>query len=111
MFTLVVFAKFAAGPDTPTCRDCVDGNCDDNLLPELMQQGLLTTAYYSFFSRKAKPTGNFKCTFISCSTITPQPTYLCEQYLSDHYLCLASTQKRIRWYSSSHQTYQKCVAL
>ncbi|CAK6953310.1 Hypothetical predicted protein [Scomber scombrus] len=48
-----------AGPDTPTCRDCVDGNCDDNLLPELQQQGLLTTGYFSFFSRTAKPAG--KC--------------------------------------------------
>ncbi|CAK6969157.1 von Willebrand factor A domain-containing protein 7-like [Scomber scombrus] len=47
-----------AGPNTPTCRSCVGGNCDDNLLPELQQKGLLTTGYFSFFS-SAKPAG--KC--------------------------------------------------
>ncbi|XP_029003260.1 von Willebrand factor A domain-containing protein 7-like isoform X2 [Betta splendens] len=46
------------GPNTPTCRNCAGGSCDDNLLPELLQQGLLTTGYFNpFFS--SKPAG--KC--------------------------------------------------
>ena len=78
MFIFVSFAKFAAGPDTPTCRNCINGNCDDNLLPELQQQGLLTTGYFSFFSR-SKPAGNLKelCTFVLFSMISPQLTYIC----------------------------------
>ncbi|XP_073335897.1 von Willebrand factor A domain-containing protein 7 [Pagrus major] len=47
-----------AGPTTPTCRNCTGGNCDNNLLPELLQQGLLTSGYFNIFS-SAKPAG--KC--------------------------------------------------
>ncbi|XP_026216728.1 von Willebrand factor A domain-containing protein 7 [Anabas testudineus] len=47
-----------AGPTTPTCRNCIDENCNDNLLPEVLQQGLLTSGYFSFSSSK-KPAG--KC--------------------------------------------------
>ncbi|XP_067437736.1 von Willebrand factor A domain-containing protein 7-like isoform X1 [Thunnus thynnus] len=47
-----------AGPSTPTCRSCIGGNCTNNLLPDLLQQGLLTTGYFSLFSR-SKPAG--KC--------------------------------------------------
>ncbi|XP_056225781.1 von Willebrand factor A domain-containing protein 7 [Seriola aureovittata] len=47
-----------AGPSTPTCRNCTGGNCADNLLPDLLQQGLLTSGYFNIFS-SAKPAG--KC--------------------------------------------------
>ncbi|XP_041790345.1 von Willebrand factor A domain-containing protein 7 isoform X2 [Chelmon rostratus] len=47
-----------AGPNTPTCRSCTGGNCADNLLPELLQQGLLTSGYFNIFS-SSKPAG--KC--------------------------------------------------
>ncbi|XP_059193156.1 von Willebrand factor A domain-containing protein 7 [Centropristis striata] len=43
---------------TPTCRNCTGGNCDNNLLPDLLQQGLLTSGYFNIFS-SAKPAG--KC--------------------------------------------------
>ncbi|XP_078146731.1 von Willebrand factor A domain-containing protein 7 [Centroberyx gerrardi] len=47
-----------AGPSTPTCRNCTGGNCTNNLLPELLQQGLLTSGYFNVLS-SAKPAG--KC--------------------------------------------------
>ncbi|XP_071361129.1 von Willebrand factor A domain-containing protein 7 [Trachinotus anak] len=47
-----------AGPSTPTCRNCTGGNCENNLLPDLLQQGLLTSGYFNIFS-SAKPAG--KC--------------------------------------------------
>ncbi|KAF7650011.1 hypothetical protein LDENG_00132850 [Lucifuga dentata] len=47
-----------AGPTTPTCRNCTGGKCTDNLLPELLQQNLLTSGYFNIFS-SAKPAG--KC--------------------------------------------------
>ncbi|XP_018520418.1 von Willebrand factor A domain-containing protein 7 [Lates calcarifer] len=47
-----------AGPSMPTCRNCTGGNCADNLLPDLLQQGLLTSGYFNIFS-SAKPAG--KC--------------------------------------------------
>ncbi|TDH15997.1 hypothetical protein EPR50_G00015240 [Perca flavescens] len=47
-----------AGLSTPTCRNCTGGNCDNNLLPDLLQQGLLTSGYFNVFS-SAKPAG--KC--------------------------------------------------
>ncbi|XP_024914257.1 LOW QUALITY PROTEIN: von Willebrand factor A domain-containing protein 7-like [Cynoglossus semilaevis] len=43
-----------AGPTVPTCRNCTGQNCSDNLL----QQGLLTSGYFSILS-SAKPPG--KC--------------------------------------------------
>ncbi|XP_034400448.1 von Willebrand factor A domain-containing protein 7 [Cyclopterus lumpus] len=47
-----------AGPTTPTCRNCTGGNCENNLLPDLLQQGLLTSGYFNVFSSE-KPAG--KC--------------------------------------------------
>ncbi|KAG8014446.1 von Willebrand factor A domain-containing protein 7 [Nibea albiflora] len=47
-----------AGPSIPTCRNCTGGNCENNLLPDLLQQGLLTSGYFNIFS-SAKPAG--KC--------------------------------------------------
>ncbi|XP_034544761.1 von Willebrand factor A domain-containing protein 7 isoform X2 [Notolabrus celidotus] len=47
-----------AGPTVPTCRSCKGGNCTDNLLPDLLQQGLITSGYFSIFS-SSKPAG--KC--------------------------------------------------
>ncbi|GLD60771.1 von Willebrand factor A domain-containing protein 7-like protein [Lates japonicus] len=47
-----------AGPSIPTCRNCTGGNCANNLLPDLLQQGLLTSGYFNIFS-SAKPAG--KC--------------------------------------------------
>ncbi|XP_038569813.1 von Willebrand factor A domain-containing protein 7 [Micropterus salmoides] len=47
-----------AGPSTPTCRNCAGKNCANNLLPDLLQQGLLTSGYFNIFS-SAKPAG--KC--------------------------------------------------
>ncbi|XP_033478945.1 von Willebrand factor A domain-containing protein 7 [Epinephelus lanceolatus] len=43
---------------TPTCKNCTGGNCENNLLPDLLQQGLLTSGYFNVFS-SAKPAG--KC--------------------------------------------------
>ncbi|XP_044046814.1 von Willebrand factor A domain-containing protein 7-like [Siniperca chuatsi] len=47
-----------AGPGTPTCRNCNGGDCSNNLLPDLLQKGLLTSGYFNVFS-SAKPAG--KC--------------------------------------------------
>ncbi|XP_029288639.1 von Willebrand factor A domain-containing protein 7 [Cottoperca gobio] len=47
-----------AGLNTPTCRNCTGGNCENNLLPDLLQQGLLTSGYFNVFSSE-KPAG--KC--------------------------------------------------
>ncbi|XP_029027532.1 von Willebrand factor A domain-containing protein 7-like [Betta splendens] len=44
-----------AGPTTPTCRNCAGENCDNNLLPEVLKQGLLTSGYFDpiFLSKPA----------------------------------------------------------
>ncbi|XP_059903279.1 von Willebrand factor A domain-containing protein 7 [Gadus macrocephalus] len=47
-----------AGSSVPTCRNCIDGDCTDNILPDVLQQGLLTSGYFNLFS-SAKPAG--KC--------------------------------------------------
>ncbi|XP_008274829.1 von Willebrand factor A domain-containing protein 7-like [Stegastes partitus] len=47
-----------AGPDTPTCKSCTGEMCDDNILPEVLSQGLLTSGYFDFVS-PVKPAG--KC--------------------------------------------------
>lgn len=47
-----------AGPRTPTCRNCTGKNCANNLEPDLLQQGLLTSGYFNIFS-SSKPAG--KC--------------------------------------------------
>ncbi|XP_056313202.1 von Willebrand factor A domain-containing protein 7 [Danio aesculapii] len=47
-----------AGPNTKTCKSCVGDDCTDNVLPEIIQQKLLTSGYFSLISSK-KPAG--KC--------------------------------------------------
>ncbi|XP_077380532.1 von Willebrand factor A domain-containing protein 7-like [Festucalex cinctus] len=47
-----------AGPNISTCRNCTGENCDDNILPDVLQQGLLTSGYFSLLSSE-KPEG--KC--------------------------------------------------
>ncbi|XP_051994131.1 von Willebrand factor A domain-containing protein 7-like isoform X2 [Xyrauchen texanus] len=47
-----------AGPKTPTCKSCNGDDCSDNILPEILQQKILTTGYFNLFSF-SKPTG--KC--------------------------------------------------
>nr|XP_046264804.1 von Willebrand factor A domain-containing protein 7-like [Scatophagus argus]XP_046264811.1 von Willebrand factor A domain-containing protein 7-like [Scatophagus argus]XP_046264819.1 von Willebrand factor A domain-containing protein 7-like [Scatophagus argus] len=47
-----------AGPETPTCRSCTGTTCTDNILPEVLSQGLLTSGYFNIRS-SAKPAG--KC--------------------------------------------------
>ncbi|KAA8595044.1 hypothetical protein FQN60_012179, partial [Etheostoma spectabile] len=39
-------SDITAGLSTPTCRNCTGGNCDNNLVPDLLQQGLLTSGYH-----------------------------------------------------------------
>nr|XP_055060965.1 von Willebrand factor A domain-containing protein 7-like [Misgurnus anguillicaudatus] len=36
-----------AGSTTATCKSCVDDNCTDNILPEILQQKTLTSGYFS----------------------------------------------------------------
>ncbi|XP_039890206.1 von Willebrand factor A domain-containing protein 7-like [Simochromis diagramma] len=50
--------KNLAGQNTPTCRSCVGENCTNNILPDVLNQGLLTSGYFSIIS-SSKPTG--KC--------------------------------------------------
>nr|XP_061792173.1 von Willebrand factor A domain-containing protein 7-like [Nerophis lumbriciformis] len=47
-----------AGPNISTCRNCTGENCDDNILPDVLQQGLLTSGYFNLISSE-KPDG--KC--------------------------------------------------
>ncbi|XP_077427146.1 von Willebrand factor A domain-containing protein 7-like [Vanacampus margaritifer] len=47
-----------AGPNISTCRNCTGENCDDNILPDVLQQGLLTSGYFNPLSSE-KPDG--KC--------------------------------------------------
>ncbi|KAK7929289.1 hypothetical protein WMY93_005684 [Mugilogobius chulae] len=47
-----------AGPNVATCRNCTNGDCTNNILPDLLQQGLLTSGYFNIFSSE-KPAG--KC--------------------------------------------------
>ncbi|KAG7485170.1 hypothetical protein JOB18_004258 [Solea senegalensis] len=47
-----------AGLSVPTCRNCKGQNCADNILPDVLQQGLLTSGYFNVFSSE-KPQG--KC--------------------------------------------------
>ncbi|KAI1887898.1 hypothetical protein AGOR_G00195230 [Albula goreensis] len=44
--------------NTPTCRSCSEGNCRDNILPEILKEGKLTSGYFSLLSSQ-KPKG--KC--------------------------------------------------
>ncbi|XP_034043930.1 von Willebrand factor A domain-containing protein 7-like [Thalassophryne amazonica] len=47
-----------AGINTPTCRNCTEGNCDDNILPEIITNNILTSGYFNLLSEE-KPSG--KC--------------------------------------------------
>ncbi|XP_072563585.1 von Willebrand factor A domain-containing protein 7-like [Paramormyrops kingsleyae] len=47
-----------ADKNTPTCTDCIGGNCENNILPEILRAKKLTSGYFDVFSSK-KPTG--KC--------------------------------------------------
>ncbi|XP_077574936.1 von Willebrand factor A domain-containing protein 7-like [Stigmatopora nigra] len=47
-----------AGPNTPTCRNCEGDNCDNNILPNVLENRLLTSGYFNLFSA-GKPEG--KC--------------------------------------------------
>uniref|UniRef100_A0AAZ1WUY8 von Willebrand factor A domain containing 10, tandem duplicate 1 n=1 Tax=Oreochromis aureus TaxID=47969 RepID=A0AAZ1WUY8_OREAU len=50
--------KNLAGQNTPTCRSCVGENCTNNILPDVLNQRLLTSGYFGIFF-SSKPTG--KC--------------------------------------------------
>ncbi|KAJ8331969.1 hypothetical protein SKAU_G00430500 [Synaphobranchus kaupii] len=47
-----------ADKNRPTCRSCSGGSCKDNILPEIINEGILTSGYFSLFS-SSKPAG--KC--------------------------------------------------
>ncbi|KAJ8258047.1 hypothetical protein GJAV_G00192600 [Gymnothorax javanicus] len=44
-----------ADKSTPTCRKCIGDDCRDNILPEILDRGILTSGYFGIF----KPAG--KC--------------------------------------------------
>uniref|UniRef100_A0A665V215 von Willebrand factor A domain containing 10, tandem duplicate 1 n=2 Tax=Echeneis naucrates TaxID=173247 RepID=A0A665V215_ECHNA len=41
--------------NTPTCRNCTGESCENNLRPDLLQQGLLTSGYFNLFSSEKPP--------------------------------------------------------
>ncbi|XP_061736376.1 von Willebrand factor A domain-containing protein 7-like isoform X2 [Nerophis ophidion] len=42
-----------AGPTVPTCRNCIGDDCTDNILPAVLDGGLLTSGYFNrFFPNK-----------------------------------------------------------
>ncbi|XP_061091167.1 von Willebrand factor A domain-containing protein 7-like isoform X1 [Conger conger] len=47
-----------ADKDTRTCRSCIGGDCRDNILPEIISEGKITSGYFNIFS-SSKPAG--KC--------------------------------------------------
>ncbi|XP_029949225.1 von Willebrand factor A domain-containing protein 7-like [Salarias fasciatus] len=47
-----------AGVNVPTCRSCTGDNCQNNILPEVITQQLITSGYFEIFSND-KPAG--KC--------------------------------------------------
>ncbi|XP_072772562.1 von Willebrand factor A domain-containing protein 7-like [Nerophis lumbriciformis] len=47
-----------AGPTVPTCTNCISGDCTDNILPAVLNDGLLTSGYFDRLSSN-KPEG--KC--------------------------------------------------
>ncbi|XP_061736385.1 von Willebrand factor A domain-containing protein 7-like isoform X1 [Nerophis ophidion] len=47
-----------AGPTVPTCTDCINENCTDNILPAVLDDGLLISGYFDTLSSN-KPEG--KC--------------------------------------------------
>ena len=62
---ILLGAAFTAGRNTPTCRNCEGDRCEDNVRPELQQQGLITSGYFSLIS-SAKPAGNSKTAVRCC---------------------------------------------
>lgn len=56
MFFISMLFNFATGRNTPTCRSCAGENCINNILPDVLNRGLLTSGYFSIFF-SAKPTG------------------------------------------------------
>ncbi|XP_061686107.1 von Willebrand factor A domain-containing protein 7-like [Syngnathoides biaculeatus] len=52
-----------AGPNVPTCRNCAGRNCNNNLLPNVLEKRLLTSGYFNILSSK-KPKG--KCSHGGC---------------------------------------------
>uniref|UniRef100_A0A8C9RCE8 von Willebrand factor A domain-containing protein 7-like n=1 Tax=Scleropages formosus TaxID=113540 RepID=A0A8C9RCE8_SCLFO len=57
---------------TPTCRDCVGGNCTDNILPEILSAKKITSGYFSlFFSSKPEGKCSHGGSFDRTSSKTP----------------------------------------
>ncbi|KAK7929114.1 hypothetical protein WMY93_005509 [Mugilogobius chulae] len=52
---------------TPTCRDCAEGTCTNQILSSILTQGKLTSGYMGIFS-DAKPSG--KCSHGGASDLT-----------------------------------------
>ncbi|XP_061625323.1 von Willebrand factor A domain-containing protein 7-like [Phyllopteryx taeniolatus] len=52
-----------AGPNVPTCRNCAGKNCNNNLLPDVLEKRLLTSGYFNIISSE-KPEG--KCSHGGC---------------------------------------------
>ncbi|XP_028831595.1 von Willebrand factor A domain-containing protein 7-like [Denticeps clupeoides] len=50
--------KNLAAPTRATCRNCVGGDCRDNILPDIIEEKILTSGYFSLYS-SVKPAG--KC--------------------------------------------------
>ncbi|XP_032401524.1 uncharacterized threonine-rich GPI-anchored glycoprotein PJ4664.02-like [Xiphophorus hellerii] len=62
-----------AGPDVPTCKSCAGLSCKDNILPAVLEQGLLTSGYYSTES-PAKPAGKCSHGGVYDQTSRTEPT-------------------------------------
>ncbi|XP_077379831.1 von Willebrand factor A domain-containing protein 7-like [Festucalex cinctus] len=62
-----------AGPNTPTCRNCDEDNCDDNILPNVLVDKLLTSGYFSTFSSE-KPQGKCSHGGLADQTSRTEPT-------------------------------------
>lgn len=63
MFFISVLLNFATGRNIPTCRSCVGKNSINNILPHVLNRGLLTSGYFSiFFSTKL--TGKLEKSFV-----------------------------------------------
>lgn len=74
---------FTADINTPTCRSCEGDNCEDNILPELLNQGLLTSGYFGLFSSK-KPPGNLKTS--AASFEQSRTVWQCAKHKCPHWL-------------------------
>ncbi|XP_077460412.1 von Willebrand factor A domain-containing protein 7-like isoform X1 [Stigmatopora argus] len=54
IFLEVDLLNLSVGPTVPTCRNCKGDNCDDNILPEVLEKKLLTSGYFGIFKTKGK---------------------------------------------------------